>query len=150
MLPLLYLNVKVKLLATMNAKQHQGIKIGELASSLGVTTRTVRYYEEIGLMPLPSRKDSGVRVYGPDEVLRLKFILKLKEVGITLDEMRELASIYAELQSPEGILPRLVEMLDEHIQMIDEKMNRLGQLRGEIAQYRSRVLDALQHQGAKS
>lgn len=132
----------------MNATQ-QGIKIGELASSLGVTTRTIRYYEEIGLMPRPSRRDSGVRVYSPDEVLRLRFILKLKEIGITLEEMRELASIYEELQSPEGILPRLVEMLDDHIQMIDEKMNRISLLRGEIAQYRSRVLSALQLQGAK-
>jgi len=71
----------------------QLVQIGELARMLGITTRTIRYYEEIGLMGPPERLVGGTRTYSREDVLRLKFILKLKELGITLKEMQELLSI---------------------------------------------------------
>ena len=67
------------------------VQIGDLAKQLGITTRTIRYYEEIGLMGLSQRVGTGARLYGRDNIRRLKFILKLKELGISLKEMRELA-----------------------------------------------------------
>ncbi|MDT8447986.1 MAG: MerR family transcriptional regulator [bacterium] len=125
----------------MNSNSKYPIPIGELAKQLSITTRTIRYYEEIGLMPEPQRMDSGVRVYGREEVLRLKFILKLKELGITLHEMHELAEIYRSEQSPEKVMPRLVQILDTHIAQIDGKLSRIAQLRADLATYRHRVAE---------
>lgn len=124
------------------------IQIGELAKQLEITTRTIRYYEEIGLMPAPERLDSGVRVYDKEEALRLKFILKLKELGITLAEMQELAEIYRSEQSQAKVMPRLVEILDQHIGQIDQKLLRIAQLRGDLAEYRRRIVELAQEQDA--
>ena len=117
------------------------VQIGELAKHLGITTRTIRYYEEIGLMPTPDRLDSGIRVYTKPEVLRLKFILKLKELGITLAEMQELSDLYDSTQKQHSVMPRLVKILDGHIAKIDQKMSRIAALRYDLAQYREKITD---------
>ncbi len=119
------------------------MKIGKLAKSLGITTRTIRYYEEIGLMPPPERQEGGGRIYNSEEILRLKFILKLKELGLSLDEGRELAEIYKTENQPAKLMPRLLEMLDGHILKIDEKLANIMDLRKEVAQYRAKILDKL-------
>ena len=127
----------------MKVKQNEAIQIGELADSLGITTRTIRYYEEIGLMSPPQRLEGGVRVYKKDDITRLKFILKLKDLGITLKEMNELADIYKAYQDPDKMMPKLLNILDMHINNIDEKISNLSSLRKEIVNYRIRVLDVL-------
>lgn len=130
----------------MKIKNGDMVQIGELAESLGVTTRTIRYYEEIGLMSPPQRLEGGMRVYGKDDVRRLKFILKLKELGITLKEMQELADIYKAYKNPDSMMPKLLVMLDKHINKIDEKISNLSSLRKDIVEYRSRIQDALAEQ----
>lgn len=115
-------------------------QIGEAANMLGITTRTIRYYEEIGLMTPPKRLDGGIRVYDKDDIKRLKFILKLKELGISLKEMQELANIYKIHQAPENIMPRLIEILDEHISKIDAKIAKLASLRNDILEYKAKVI----------
>ena len=121
------------------------IAIGELAKALGITTRTIRYYEEIGLMGPPDRPTGGARSYRRDAVLRLKFILKMKELGISLKEIQELARHYdIHQQDFETITPRLLEILELHIGKIDQKMANLTALREEIVAYRNRILDILQ------
>ena len=122
------------------------VQIGELADSLGITTRTIRYYEEIGLMSPPDRLDGGMRVYAKDDVRRLKFILKLKELGITLKEMQELADIYKVYKNPDKMMPRLLTILDKHINRIDEKISNLSSLRKDIVEYRTRIQDVLEEQ----
>lgn len=121
------------------------VQIGEVAKKLGITTRTIRYYEEIGLMGPPERLGGGTRMYNRADVLRLKFILKLKEIGITLKEMQDLAANFdTHNQGFETITPRLVEILDDHIGKVDQKIANLSSLRKEIVDYRSRIIDILQ------
>jgi len=121
------------------------VQIGELAKKLGITTRTIRYYEEIGLMGPPERLGGGTRTYQREDVLRLKFILKLKELGITLREMHELADNFDTGNQDFGkITPRLLEILDRHIGKVDEKIANLSSLRQEIVAYRTRILEILQ------
>ncbi|MBZ4643041.1 MAG: transcriptional regulator, MerR family [Deferribacteraceae bacterium] len=120
-------------------------QIGEVATMLGVTTRTIRYYEEIGLMSHPKRLDGGIRVYDKDDIKRLKFILKLKELGISLKEMQELADIYKIHQTPDNIMPKLVEILDSHISKIDAKIARLASLRNDILEYKSKVIEIMKN-----
>lgn len=122
------------------------IPIGKLAKQLGITTRTIRYYEEIGLMGPSNRRGGGMRSYDRDEVLRLKFILKLKELGIGLKEMLSLAETFdTHQQDFDTITPQVLEILDLHIRKIDDKMARLGSLRQDIVIYRQRILDLLRN-----
>jgi DNA-binding transcriptional MerR regulator len=123
----------------------KAIQIGEAAKKLGITTRTIRYYEEIGLMGPPERLGGGTRMYNRADILRLKFILKLKEIGITLKEMQDLADNFdTQNQDFETITPRLVEILDGHIGKVDQKIANLSSLRKEIVAYRSRIIEILQ------
>ncbi len=120
------------------------VQIGELAKRLGITTRTIRYYEEIGLMGSTERQGGGTRTYQKEDVLRLKFILKLKELGITLREMQELADNFdTSNRDFTKITPRLLEILDHHIGKVDQKIANLSSLRQEIVAYRQRILDIL-------
>ena len=125
----------------MKINNQDFLQIGEVAKKLGVTTRTIRYYEEIGLMSHPKRLDAGIRVYTKDDIKRLKFILKLKELGISLKEMLELAQVYEIHKTPEKIIPKLIEILDNHISKIDSKITKLASLRSDIINYRIRVLN---------
>lgn len=120
-------------------------QIGTLAKQIGVTTRTIRYYEEIGLMG-PSKRSGGARSYNHDDILRLKFILKLKELGISLKEMQSLAEAFdTHQQNFDKITPQVLEILDDNIDKIDEKMSRLSSLRQDIVNYRNRIADLLQN-----
>ena len=125
--------------------EEKAIQIGEVAKKLGITTRTIRYYEEIGLMGLPERLGGGTRMYSRADILRLKFILKLKDIGITLKEMQDLAANFdTQNQDFETITPRLVEILDGHINKVDQKIANLSSLRKEIVDYRTRIIEILQ------
>jgi len=69
-------------------EDHQ--QIGELSRALGVTTRTLRLYEQMALIDPPQRTEGGIRFYTKDDIRRIKFILKLKELGLSLQQMQEL------------------------------------------------------------
>src|SRR3954451_11396967 len=69
------------------------MRIGALAKAVGTTARTVRYYEEIGLLPSDSREAGAHREYGDEDVERLRELLRLKGLlGLSLDELREVMS----------------------------------------------------------
>ncbi len=67
--------------------------IGRLAKEARVNIDTLRYYEKRGLLPEPPRKESGYRMYSPDAVRRIAFIMHAKELGFSLDEIVELLSL---------------------------------------------------------
>lgn len=69
------------------------MKIGELASRAGVGVETIRYYERRGLLAEPERTDAGYRAYAEADVLRMRFILRCKELGFSLSEIRELLDL---------------------------------------------------------
>ncbi|TGU70819.1 MerR family transcriptional regulator [Geomonas terrae] len=114
--------------------------IGEIASALGLTTRTIRYWEEVGIIESVPRSDGATRGFTPYYVRRIKFIIKLKELGLTIREMQELYAAYGEAKQTERMVPRLVEILDEHIEKIDEKMAKLASLRSDISSYRQHMV----------
>jgi len=117
------------------------ISIGDLAKSVGITTRTIRYYEEEGILGPSQRQEGGIRYYTPYDVRRLKFILKLKELGLTIKEMQELGNAYGDAKATDRMIPRLIEVFDVHINSIDEKMSRLASLRKDIVEYRQRMVE---------
>jgi DNA-binding transcriptional MerR regulator len=128
----------------MSKTSDKPVQIGELAKKLGITTRTIRYYEEIGLMGKIERLEGSSRLYNRDDILRLKFILKLKNLGISLREMQELSDIFdINKKDFSKITPKLIEILDNHISKVDERMTSLSSLRKEIVEYRIRITDFL-------
>jgi DNA-binding transcriptional MerR regulator len=124
-------------------------QIGEVAKELGITTRTIRYYEEIGIMGHSGRDEFGPRKYATNDIIRLKFILKLKELGISLKEMQQLAENYdLNDQDRHKIMPKLLEILEAHKEKIDKKVTLLVSLRKDIDAYQQRVQGILQERAA--
>lgn len=119
------------------------IPIGELANNLGLTTRTLRYWEEVGIIESVPRTDGATRGYTPYYVRRIRFIMKLKDFGLTIKEMQDLYVAYGEAKQTERMIPRLVEILDEHINKVDEKMAKLASLRKDIVEYRQKISSRL-------
>ena len=75
------------------------MRIGQLADETGVTTKTIRYYEEIGLLPAPARRPSGYRSYAGADVDRLDFVAKAKALGLSLEEIGDILRA----SSPEAV-----------------------------------------------
>ena len=74
---------------TSNTTMH----IGELAERTGLSLRTIRHYDEVGLLPATGRTNGGFRVYSEDDLERLTVIKTMKPLGFSLDEMSEILSI---------------------------------------------------------
>ncbi len=98
--------------------------IAEVCERTGLSARTVRYYEEIGLLPGVRRSEGGRRVYGADELERLGFITRLKTLGLSLKEIRDLNAVYAIGGSTEAMLSRLHELLGAHLADVDATYRR--------------------------
>lgn len=77
----------------MNTQIDRHVTIGTVARQAGVGVDTIRYYEREGLLPEPQRRASGYRDYGPGVIERLRFIRRAKELGFTLEDIRELLAL---------------------------------------------------------
>ncbi len=113
--------------------------IGELAKNLDMSQRTIRYYEEIGLLNSIKRVEGGRRIYTEADLRRLKLIKRLKIMGMTLSEMQELEAMWTYEKSSEKVLKRLLELLGNHIKRLDERIADLDILRNEILEYQERI-----------
>ena len=113
--------------------------IGEISRLVDLSQRTIRYYEEIGLLHSVRRIENGKRVYTDHDVRRLKFINRLKVLGLSLAEMVELEKIYRKQRNNREILPKLLEILDERAAQIDERLAQLVTLKKEIREYQQRL-----------
>jgi DNA-binding transcriptional MerR regulator len=122
-----------------NAGTARTYTIGDLSRMICLTQRTIRYYEEIGLLHSVRRIEHGKRVYTDDDVRRLKFISRLKVLGLSLAEMVELEKIYRQQRNNREILPKLIALLDERAAQIDERIHQLEALKKEIREYQVRL-----------
>jgi DNA-binding transcriptional MerR regulator len=113
--------------------------IGELCNELGISTRTLRYWEEEGIIESVGRLDRGNRGYDSYMVRRIKFILKLKDLGLTIKELQNLYRVYGDAKKTDQLIPELINILDVHIDLIDDKVAKLSSLRKEIVEYRQRM-----------
>ncbi len=73
--------------------QQTGILRAQLARKTGCNLETIRYYEKVGLLPDPPRSANGYRVYPPDLVQRLQFVMSARDLGFTMEEIRSLLSL---------------------------------------------------------
>jgi len=138
------LTVYVKWLIGMEIDGLKYYQIGELANLLDISPRTIRYYEEeIGLLNSVKRIERGKRIYTDKDLQRLKFIQRLKHLGLPLSEMHELEDIYQIHRTNKKVLPRLLELLDNHAAHIDERINILLRLKADILNYKGKVHEKL-------
>ncbi|MBW2286757.1 MAG: MerR family transcriptional regulator [Deltaproteobacteria bacterium] len=115
------------------------LTVAEVRESTGLSARTLRYYEELGLLPGVRRRAGGRRVYGPDEIERLRFIQRLKALGLSLADIKDLNAVYGIEGSTSAMLGRLDELLERHFGEIDGRIAELMSLRDEITKYRDHV-----------
>lgn len=102
---------------------------GALAGATGVGAETIRYYEQIGLLPAPARDANGYRVYGPAHAQRLTFIRHARDLGLSLDAVRELLTLASDRLRSCARVDRLVR---EHVHALDHKIAGLTELRREL------------------
>jgi len=115
------------------------LSVAEVRERTGLSARTLRYYEELGLLPGVRRRSGGRRVYGPDEIERLRFIQRLKALGLSLSDIKDLNAVYGIEGSTSAMLVRLDELLERHFREIDGRIAELMGLRDEIMKYRDHV-----------
>jgi MerR family transcriptional regulator, copper efflux regulator len=121
--------------------QTAALTIGRIAQSAGVAIDTIRFYEREGLLPEPRRRPSGYREYDQATVSRLRFIRRAKDLGFTLDEIRELLALSADRNDGvEGVRERAAARL----QAIDERIAELQRVRDGL----SELVDACPGHGA--
>jgi len=106
------------------------MRIGELASRTGTPTKTIRYYEDIGVLPAPDRASNGYRDYPEDAVDRLAFVRDAQATGLTLTEI---ASILDLRSQGETTCHHVIDLLDRHVAALDMHIRSLRQTRRKLA-----------------
>jgi MerR family transcriptional regulator, repressor of the yfmOP operon len=123
----------------MKEAKEQLTSIGEIAQKLDMSQRTIRYYEEIGLLNSIKRVEGGRRIYTDDDLRRLKLIKRLKIMGMTLSEMQELEAMWTIEHSTDKVLGRLLELMSNQLRRLDDRIADLNILRNEIVEYQRRI-----------
>lgn len=106
-----------------------GLTIGRLAKATNTKVETVRYYERIGLLGAPARSNGNYRVYGAAELARLSFIRRARDLGFSLEQVRELLGLSDDRSRPCGAVDALAR---EHLVAVDRKIADLRALRREL------------------
>jgi DNA-binding transcriptional MerR regulator len=115
--------------------------ITDLAREFDITTRTIRFYEDQGL--LSPRREGQKRLYSPRDRTLLKLILRGKRLGFSLAESRKLFEMYDPASGNRQQLLSYLEMLDEKAALLDQQLNDIRTMKIDLNDARQRCLDAL-------
>jgi MerR family transcriptional regulator, repressor of the yfmOP operon len=142
----------------MSAPAQASLRIGDLARLVGTTPRTIRFYEEKGLLPAPGERSAGQhRLYDEADVARLRELLRLRNLlGVPLDELRALVAVDDERAllrdelrrtdsraERERILHRLDALAERQLGLVERRATELDDLRDEILARRARIAELL-------
>jgi DNA-binding transcriptional MerR regulator len=112
------------------------MRIGQLAERAGISTKAIRYYEQIGILTPPARTPSGYRSYDPSALGRLGFVRAAQAVGLTLGEIRQIIAFRDNGQAP---CAHVTDLLQRRTAELDARIAELKQLRGELRQLAERA-----------
>ena len=112
------------------------VRIGELADRSGVAVKTIRYYEDIGVLDPPERTSSGYRDYDDPAIDRLAFIRAAQAVGLTLGEIRQVVALRERGQTP---CTHVVALLDRRADEIGQRIAELQNLEGDLRRLAARA-----------
>ncbi len=113
----------------MSADTHPRMRIGELAERFDLNTRTIRYYESIGLMPEPARTASGYRLYSEADAERLGFIRSAQRLGLSLDDIGEILAFRDQGRAP---CRYVLQVMRRQADDLERQIARLRRLRDEL------------------
>ncbi|GIK38936.1 MAG: heavy metal-responsive transcriptional regulator [Anaerolineae bacterium] len=108
--------------------------IKQVAQEVGISPPTLRYYEQIGLLPSPHRGDNGYRLYSPDDLASLRFVKRAKLLDLSLEEIRDIIT-YASGGRCESLREYLVSLLETKLAGVDERIRELNSLRADLEIY---------------
>jgi MerR family transcriptional regulator, mercuric resistance operon regulatory protein len=106
-------------------KQTKSLTIGGLSKKTGVNIETIRYYEKIGVLPHPQRTQGGNRIYDESQIKRLKFVRRSRELGFSLDEIREMLRLVDE---KDFTCAEIASISQHHLDDIKLKINDLQKI----------------------
>ncbi len=109
--------------------REQDLTIGQLAAHTGCKVQTIRYYEQIGLLPVPARTSGNQRRYSRVQADRLAFIRHARELGFPLVAIRELLSLSDDPEQPCGAVDRIAH---NQLQAVERRIERLTVLKAEL------------------
>lgn len=121
----------------MSVKSLQSFTIGRLSRETGCKIPTIRYYEQIGLLPEPGRSAGNQRVYGQQHLSRLAFIRHSRELGFSQSEIRQLLDLS---DNPEQPCAEVNAIAQRHLDEVNLRIDRLQALKAEL----ERMVDACQ------
>ncbi|GAA3710639.1 MerR family DNA-binding protein [Streptomyces diastaticus] len=107
------------------------MRISTLATATGLTTKTIRYYEQSGLLPAPPRTAGGYRDYPPEAQPRLTFIRDAQAAGLTLAEIRGVLALRDSGQAP---CPHTAALIEAHLRHIEERITALTRTQAALRQ----------------
>ncbi len=112
-----------------------GLTVKQVADRVGLPSRTVRYYDHIGLVRAEDRSGTGYRLYGAQDEGRLRFVRSAKRLGFSLDEIRGLMA--AAESGCGGTEPELQRLLEQKVRDIDTTIIELTAFRSRLVEYRA-------------
>ena len=110
------------------------MQIGDLAAKAGITTRTIRYYEELGIIEPEKRSHGGFRLYSENQLRRLNIVQNLKALGFELERARELFNLKDSCGTGSEIAHAMIELLSEQQEEIDRKISSYLEMKERNAQ----------------
>lgn len=119
------------------------MKIGEVAKRLGTTQRTLRFYEEQGLIK-PERSVKGTRYYTSDDLERVTVILRMTEVGVPLAQIRKVASLFSDLPEDRAKYSHVEQSLSSLAEKMAEQQRALAALENELHMVREHLSDCVE------
>jgi len=105
------------------------MNIGQAASASGVSAKMIRHYESVALLPAASRTDSGYRQYGDKDVHTLRFIRRSRDLGFSIDEIRDLLSLWQDRKRPSRQVKALAKV---HIEELAARLDELQSMKAAL------------------
>lgn len=105
------------------------MNIGDAAKASGVSAKMIRHYESVGLFPQPARTEGGYRQYGDHQISTLRFIRQSRDLGFSVEQIRQLLALWQDRQRPSREVKALAQ---SHIRDLDDKLNDLRAMKATL------------------
>lgn len=115
------------------------LTIGQVAKATGVSAKTIRYYEHIGVLPTPRRTASGYRQYDEPAVERLRFIIQARTLGLRVEDLKRLAGTL-NARPGSALRPHLSVLVREQLGAVDDRIRELQLLRQRLREVAARLV----------
>lgn len=106
------------------------MNIGDAAKASGVSTKMIRHYESVGLLPPASRSDAGYRKYGEKDVRTLLFIRRSRDLGFSIEEIRSLVNLWQDQERPSREVKALAR---QHLDYLERKLHELQSMKNALS-----------------